>query len=97
MNVPPQSISQKEKIELAESLYEIYGKIHECEMLTDEEQRTIFTLSKLKYFNPIHEDMLKRIFYILRMRLNKSLNLIENNARTSESFRTSQSFVSSSK
>ncbi len=96
MNIEDQNLSQEEKIQLAEALYKIYAKIHECDRLSDEEQSVIFTLSKVKCLNSIHKDMLKRICYVLRTRLNRQLKTVENNSRTAKVFSSNQSCVRSS-
>lgn len=50
---------------LSETLYEIYGKIHQVSELTLKEHQILQVLSQDPFINDEHRDMITRIFYKL--------------------------------
>ncbi|MEA5421556.1 hypothetical protein VB712_20225 [Spirulina sp. CCNP1310] len=54
-----------QRIQLSETLYEIYSKIHQVKTLTNIEYQILYTLKQDQNLGEDHRNMLTRIFYTL--------------------------------
>jgi hypothetical protein len=63
LTIVPNAVTHR--IRLSETLYEIYSKIHQVQMLTNTEYQILYTLKQDQNLGEEHRNMLTRIFYTL--------------------------------